>query len=87
VQYYLGGRCSTFTVTTGIDDEVGDKGHAGFEIHGDGATLATSEASGSGPAIPLTVSVSGVDVLDLRTTDLDGTNSDHTDWAAPVVTC
>ncbi|MGZ0153029.1 NPCBM/NEW2 domain-containing protein [Kribbella sp. WER1] len=87
VQYYLGGRCSTLTVTTGIDDEVGDKGHAGFEIHGDGATLATSEASGSGPAVPLSVSVAGVNVLDLRTTDLDGTNSDHTDWAAPVVAC
>jgi alpha-galactosidase len=87
VQYYLGSRCSTFTVTAGIDDEVGDQGRAQFEIRGDGATLATAEATGNGPAIPLSVSVSDVDVLELRTADLDGANFDHTDWATPVVTC
>ncbi|HEY3558680.1 MAG TPA: NPCBM/NEW2 domain-containing protein [Kribbella sp.] len=87
VQYYLGARCTTFTVTAGIDDEVGDKGRARFDLVGDGSTLATTEATGSGPAVPLSASVAGVNVLELRTADVDGTNSDHTDWGAPVVTC
>ncbi|MBP2356043.1 alpha-galactosidase [Kribbella aluminosa] len=87
IDFFLGSHCSRLTVTAGIDDEVGDQGRAGFEIRGDDAVLASTEATGAGPAVPLTVDLTGVQHLELRTTNVDGPNFDHTDWAQPKITC
>ncbi len=88
IGYYLGTHCTRFTASAGIDDEVGDQGHAAFEVWGDGVLLANAEASGNGPAVPVDVDVTGVELLELRTeTTPDGPNYDHTDWATPVLTC
>ncbi|MGK5739315.1 NPCBM/NEW2 domain-containing protein [Micromonospora sp. URMC 103] len=87
IGYFLDSRCSRFTVTVGIDDEVGDRGRVRFEVWGDGVNLATAEATGSGAGVPLDVAVSGVDVVELRTDPVDGQNYDHADWATPVITC
>ncbi|WP_328320884.1 NPCBM/NEW2 domain-containing protein [Kribbella sp. NBC_00382] len=87
IGYYLGKHCSSLTVTVGIDDEVADRGNARFEVVGDGATLASADATGAGTAVPLSANVAGVDLLELRTADIDGPDSDHADWAAPVLTC
>ncbi|MFE9204555.1 NPCBM/NEW2 domain-containing protein [Micromonospora sp. NPDC007230] len=87
IGYFLGSRCSRFTVTVGIDDEVGDRGRVGFEVWGDGAKLAGAEATGAGAGVPLDLAVSGVNVIELRTDTLDDANYDHADWAAPTITC
>jgi O-glycosyl hydrolase len=89
VKIYLGGSCSTFTSTVGIDDEVGHSGSATFSVMGDGKTLAsTSTIRGGDPAQQITANVSGVQILDLVVGDAgDGNAYDHGDWAMPKLTC
>ena len=48
---------------------------------------ASADATGAGTAVPLSANVAGVDLLELRTADIDGPDSDHADWATPVLTC
>jgi hypothetical protein len=89
VQLYLGGKCSNFTATVGIDDEVGSAGTVTFSVIGDGTTLTTTpRLSGSSPSVNINVPVTGVQVLDLVVGDGgDGNGSDHGDWANPTLTC
>jgi alpha-galactosidase len=88
VGYYLGKHCSRLTVTVGVDDEVGDRGHVAFDVMGDRIPKAHAEASGSGGPVSLDVDVTGVDLLELRLdTTIDGPDFDHADWAVPVLTC
>ncbi len=88
VKLFLGGNCSAFKTTVGMDDEVGD-GTVTFTIAGDGKTLAaTGTVKGSDPSQQLTADVSGVQVLDLIVGDAgDGNGDDHGDWAEPTLTC
>jgi alpha-galactosidase len=88
VRLFLGGGCSAFAASVGVDDESG-QGSVTFEVWGDGTRLLASDVLHHGtPAAPVAVDVTGVQVLDLRVTDGgDGVNFDHADWAAPVITC
>jgi len=88
VAIYLGGKCSGFTSTVGMDSEVGD-GTVTFSVIGDGKMLAsTPTVRGGDPAQQVTADVSGVQVLHLVVGDAgDGNGDDHGDWAMPTLTC
>ncbi len=89
VEVNLGGNCSRFTATVGVDDEVGNSGSVTFAVVVDGATVTTTPTlTGSGPAATLDVAVTGGQVLDLVVGDGgDGNGLDHADWAVPTLTC
>jgi len=88
VAVYLGGNCSKFTSTVGMDSEVGD-GTVTFSVIGDGKALASTPiVRGGDPAQQITADVSGVQVLHLVVGDAgDGNGDDHGDWAEPTLTC
>ncbi len=89
VAVYLGGNCSKFTSTVGMDQEVGGGGTVTFAVIGDGKTLAsTPTIRGGQPGQQLTADVSGVQTLHLLVGDAgDGNADDHGDWAMPTLTC
>ncbi|WP_305786890.1 glycoside hydrolase family 97 catalytic domain-containing protein [Symbioplanes lichenis] len=89
VTVWLGGACSEFSATVGIDDEVTSPGSVDFQVLGDDVPLAASGVRRSGDSpLALRVPVAGVRVLTLRATDGgDGKNFDHADWASARVTC
>ena len=91
------GTCRTFAATVGIDDEVdarvdraaGAGGSVTFVVVGDGKVLYESGLRRSvDPALPISVDVTGVKSLVLRTTDGgDGTSFDHAAWGDARLTC
>jgi len=89
VAVYLGGNCSKFTSTVGMDSEVGGSGTVTFSVIGDGKTLAsTPTVRGGDPAQQITADVNGVQTLHLVVGDAgDGNGDDHGDWAMPTLTC
>jgi hypothetical protein len=89
VQIYLGGRCSDFTATVGVDDETGSGGTVTFSVVADGTTLTTTgRLTGSGGSASIHVPLDHAQVLDLVVGDAgDGNGSDHGDWATPTLTC
>ncbi|HEY4023402.1 MAG TPA: NPCBM/NEW2 domain-containing protein, partial [Pseudonocardiaceae bacterium] len=90
VKVYLGGHCSTFTSTVGVDAEVGDSGSVTFSVLGDGQTLASTKViNGGDPTQTVTANVTGVQILDLVVGDgaPPGNGNDHGDWAMPTLTC
>jgi glucose/arabinose dehydrogenase len=93
VSYYLGGNCSLFNATVGIDDEIlaayQSVSSAVFQVWGDGTKLYDSGTVGyATAAIPVTVNIAGKTQLDLVVTDAgDGNGADHADWATARVTC
>ena len=89
VELYLGGRCSTFTATVGVDDEVGSAGSVTFSVVADGTTLTTTPVlTGASSSVDINVPVTGAQVLDLVVGDGgDGNGNDHGDWANPTLTC
>ena len=89
VQVYLGGRCTRFTASVGVDDETGGAGTVTFSVLADGKALVTTPTiSGKAAAVPIDVDVTGAQVLDLVVGDAgDGNGNDHGDWATPTVTC
>ena len=89
VEVYLGGRCSAFTATVGVDDETGGGGNVAFEVYGDGVQKFASEPiSGGDAAVPVSVDVGGVQTLKLRVSDGgDGNAWDHGDWGGAKVRC
>jgi alpha-galactosidase len=87
VGFYLDSQCSRLTTSVGIDDEVGANGQVHFEVWGDGAKLAEADATGAGGAVPLTASLTGVEVLELRMDPGESADFDHADWLTPELTC
>ena len=89
VAFFLGGNCTRFTATVGIDDEVAPSGSVRFNVVADGKTLVTTPVlTGSSAASPIDVDVTGAKQLDLVVDDGgDGNGHDHGDWAAPQLTC
>ncbi|MBB5233873.1 NPCBM/NEW2 domain-containing protein [Deinococcus budaensis] len=81
--FQIGGQCTSFTATVGMDDEVGDRGSVVFQVYADGVKLYDSgvvRGSDSGRAV--NVNVAGKNELKLVVTDAgDGLNYDHADWA------
>ena len=92
ITYSLGGNCSSFTATVGVDDEVDIQnrwGTVSFEVYGDNSKLFDSGVmSGTSPAQPISVSLVGRQTLRLLVTNGgDNTYYDHADWAQARVTC
>jgi hypothetical protein len=89
VAVYLGGTCSDFTATVGMDDENGNAGTVTFSVVLDGTVLSTTPTiNGSSPAVNVDVPVAGGQVLELVVGDAgDGNGNDHGDWANPTLTC
>ncbi|HUB86732.1 MAG TPA: NPCBM/NEW2 domain-containing protein, partial [Verrucomicrobiae bacterium] len=87
VEYNLGGVCSQFQATIGIDDEVGSGGSVIFEVFADGTRIyESSPMTGSSTAQTINLDVTGVRRLTLGVDDdNDGTSNDHADWANALV--
>ncbi|GAA4535747.1 beta-galactosidase [Amycolatopsis samaneae] len=89
VRLYLGGRCTRFAATAGVDDETHGGGSVVFRVLLDGRPVATTGLlTGTSPTAGIDVPVTGGQVLDLIVDDGgDGPGLDHGDWAEPVLTC
>lgn len=89
LRYALDRVCTGFTASVGLDDEVGDRGSVGFEIHGDGAKLYSSGVMGGRDAArQVKVNLSGVQTLTLGVTDGgDNINFDRANWADAHLDC
>jgi cyclophilin family peptidyl-prolyl cis-trans isomerase len=87
VRYFLGGGYDVFSGSVGIDDEIGDRGSAVFEILVDGKLRWRSDIStGKGAAKPFQITVAGKRYLDLVVNDGgDGCDYDHADWLDPYL--
>jgi hypothetical protein len=89
VAVYLGGNCSRFTATVGVDDEKGSSGSVTFSVVSDGKTLATTPVlTGSSASVNLDVDITGTQLLELVVGDGgDGNGNDHGDWADAKLSC
>lgn len=89
ITYGLGGSCSALSVDVGLDDEVGANGSVVFQIYRDGTKVADSGLmTVDQPAKRLTADLTGGTQLRLVVTDGgNGNDSDHADWAGPLLTC
>lgn len=89
VEYYTGGSCERITAQVGVDDEKDPKGTVAFEIWADGQKAAsTGVLTNADAARGLSADVTGAQVVRLVVTDGgDGRDSDHADWASPVLSC
>ncbi|GHF36000.1 hypothetical protein HNQ07_001389 [Deinococcus metalli] len=90
VTFALGGQCATFASDIGLDDEVGTRGSAVFQVWADGVKLYDSgKMTGSSATKSLSVSVAGRKELKLVVTDAGDKNYfDHADWAnARLLSC
>ncbi|GHC51948.1 NPCBM/NEW2 domain-containing protein [Streptomyces flavofungini] len=89
VEYYAGGACEKLTAHVGVDDEKPDKGTVAFQVWADGRLAAsTGVLTTADPAQPISADVRGAEVIRLVVTDGgDGIDSDHADWAEPVLGC
>ncbi|MFD8599437.1 NPCBM/NEW2 domain-containing protein [Kitasatospora sp. NPDC059646] len=89
IVYYLGGTCTSLTTDVGVDAEAMGRGTVAFQIWKDGTKAADSGVlNAAAGAKHLTADLTGAYELHLVVTDGgDGNNSDHADWAAPLLTC
>jgi len=83
------GECTTFSAVIGIDDEVGARGSASFEVYVDGALRYNSGTMTSAtPAKSVLVDLTGGNQLALIVKNGgDDYSFDHADWADAKVTC
>ncbi|ANN15464.1 alpha-galactosidase [Amycolatopsis orientalis] len=88
VRLYLGGGCTSFVSSVGVDDEKAG-GSVAFEVVGDGKRLANTGVLKRGQAAErISVPLNGVQELHLLVTDGgDGVDSDHADWAGATLRC
>ncbi|MDQ1008111.1 endo-alpha-N-acetylgalactosaminidase [Streptomyces sp. V4I23] len=89
IRYYLGGRCTSFTASVGVDDVQTTRGTVRFGVLADGAEKVTSPVLKAGdPAWSLTADVTGADYVELVVGDGgDGNGNDHADWGAARFHC
>ncbi len=89
VQYSLGGTCTRFKASVGIDDEVGANGTVVFQVFAGATKVYDSGVMTGATATKLVdASVAGASTLRLVVTDAaDGIASDHADWALARVEC
>jgi N-acetylneuraminic acid mutarotase len=89
ISYALGGNCSTFSATVGVDDEVGDRGSVVFQVWNGPTKLYDSGVRrGTDAPLAFSVPVKGVSNLRLVVTNAgDGISYDHADWGDARVAC
>ncbi|GGJ15555.1 hypothetical protein GCM10010052_11190 [Paenarthrobacter histidinolovorans] len=89
IRYYLGGYCTAFTATVGIDDAQPTRGSVKFSVVADGTAKVTTPVLGATSApLPLTVDVTGAQYVELVADDAgDSNGNDHSDWADARFTC
>ncbi|WP_239148962.1 NPCBM/NEW2 domain-containing protein [Streptomyces sp. SID12501] len=88
VRVYLGGGCTRFTATAGLDDEVGDSGSVTFQVVADGRSLTTTPVvRGSDGGTDIYVDVTGARWLNLLVDGDGDVSSDHADWAGARLSC
>ena len=89
VQYFLGGTCSRFKASVGVDDEVGANGSVVFQVFADATKVYDSALmTGATATKTIDVSVASAQTLRLVVTDGgDGISFDHGDWALARVDC
>lgn len=82
IAYKLDGNYASFRSDIGIDDEVGDKGSANFEVWADGDKLFESEVmKGDSATKQVDVDLAGKQELKLVVTDGgDDSDFDHASW-------
>jgi len=86
--YALGGTCSAFSASVGVDDETGGRGSVVFSVFGDGDQLYNSGAvSGSDTPRSVNVNVSGLSVLKLIVSAPGTLDYAHADWGGAKLTC
>jgi alpha-galactosidase len=89
IRYRLGGACSRFSADIGVDDDVGGRGSAQFEVWGDGELLFQSGTlTGTSPVREVSVDVS--DKRELRLfvgVGGDDFANDHVVWAGARLEC
>jgi hypothetical protein len=89
--YELDRPCERFEAWVGVDAEISYTKAASviFKVLGDGRELFNSGVMRSEtPAKHVSVDLTGVGELKLVVTDAgDGSNSDHADWAEPILVC
>lgn len=91
LEYDLGGVCSSFQATIGVDDEVGANGSLIFQVFADGRKIFDSGImTGSSNSQNINLDVTGVRRLTIGVTDTGNNvspgpgsrdNNDHADWA------
>ncbi|MGW2640635.1 beta-galactosidase [Streptomyces sp. NPDC001348] len=88
IRVHLGGGCTRFTATAGVDDEVGDSGSVSFEVIADGRSLTTTPVvRGSDGGTGIDVDVTAARWLDLLVDGDGDVSADHADWADAKLTC
>lgn len=87
--YRLGGACTRFRATAGLDDMTAGRGSVVFHVFADGEALFTSEVLTAGTAAAtIDVDVTGAQRLELRVTNaMDGTSWDRASLGAPELDC
>jgi alpha-galactosidase len=88
-EYYLGGTCTKFSATVGVDDDVKGRGSVVFQVYADDALIADSGLmTGTMPARSLSADVTRASKLRLVVTNGgDNIEFDHADWADAAVEC
>ncbi|CAL9632606.1 NPCBM/NEW2 domain-containing protein [Streptomyces sp. enrichment culture] len=89
IEFWLGGKCSSFTATVGIDDEINGYGGVSFAVVADGRRLWSSPTvDGRSEPVEVNVPLDAARHVNLLVTDTDGTKSgDHGDWAGAMFHC
>ena len=89
VRYYLGGYCTAFTASVGIDDVQRTRGSVVFSVVADGRTVLTSPVLGPNSATyAIDADISGAQYVELIAgTTADGNGNDHADWANARFEC
>ncbi|NRQ30995.1 DUF5110 domain-containing protein [Nonomuraea sp. NN258] len=89
VSYFLGGACTSFTATIGVDDEIPGYGSVVFAVVADGEQVYRSGTlTGASAPVEVTADLKGAQYVDLVLEDAgNGNAGDHGDWAAARFTC
>ena len=91
VIYRLGGQCTSFTATVGVDDSANGSGSVVFQVWADrdAAPLFDSgPLTGTSPAVPVQVDLTGKRRLKLLVTNAgDGSALDRASWGDAKVDC
>jgi hypothetical protein len=87
LSWQLDGSYSALVGETGIDDAVGLRGEAVFQVFADGKALSNVAMRGGQPALAVAVPLAGVKLLQLVVDfGADGASAgDHADWCWPVL--